>query len=119
MYELQRDITLSLLGRVHAKCLERKYLEIVKSKLHDCQKGFRSGRSTTDHIFTLKQIFEISWEYGKDLFACLVDLAKAYYQVPPDLGINFGKFLQEYGIDGRSCDAPLGHSTADKRFVFG
>ena len=98
MYELQRDITLSLLGRVHAKCLERKYLEIVKSKLHDCQKGFRSGRSTTDHIFTLKQIFEKSWEYGKDLFTCLVDLVKAYDQVPPDLGINFEKFYRSMAL---------------------
>ena len=35
---------------------------------------FLSGRSTLDEIFTLKQIFEKSWMYGKDLFAYLVDL---------------------------------------------
>ena len=98
MYELQRDITLSLLGRVHAKCLERKCLEIVKSKLHDCQCGFCPGRSITDQTFTLKQIFEKSWEYGKDLFACFVDLAKAYDQVPLDLGINFGKFCRSMAL---------------------
>ena len=34
-----------------------------------------------DQTFTLKQIFEKSWEYSKDLFACLVDLEKAYDQV--------------------------------------
>ena len=34
--------------------------------------------STTNQIFTLKQILEKSWEYGKDLFACFVDLEKAY-----------------------------------------
>ena len=78
MYKPQRDITLSLLGRVHAKCLERKSQEIVKSKLQDYQCGFRSGRSTTNQIFTRKQIFEKSWKYGKDLFACFVDLEKAY-----------------------------------------
>ena len=69
---------LSLPGKVYAKCLERKCRETVKSKLEDGQCGFRPGRSTTDQIFTLKQIFEKSWEYGKDLFACFVDLEKAY-----------------------------------------
>ena len=58
---------LSLPGKVYAKCLERKCREIVESKLEDGQCGFRPGRSTTDQIFTLKQIFEKSWEYGKDL----------------------------------------------------
>jgi len=44
----------------------------VESKLEDEQCGFRPGRSTTDQVFTLKQIFEKSCEYGKDLFACFV-----------------------------------------------
>ena len=54
----------------------------MESKLEDGLCGFRPGRSTTDQIFTLKQIFEKSWEYGKDLFACFVDLEKAYDRVP-------------------------------------
>ena len=58
-------LLLSLPGKVYAKCRE-----IVESKLEDGQCGFGSGRSTTDQIFTLKQIFEKSWEYGKDL--CLL-----------------------------------------------
>ena len=68
------------------------------SKLEDGQCGFRPGRSTTDQIFTLKQIFEKSWEYGKDLFACFVDLEKAYDRVPWD---KLWKVLQEYGVDGK------------------
>ena len=75
---------LSLPGKVYAKCLERKCREIVESKLEDGQCGFRPGRSTTDQIFTLKQIFEKSWEYGKDLFAFFVDLEKALDRVPRD-----------------------------------
>ena len=81
MYKLQRDITPCLPGKVYAKCLEKKCREIVESKLEDVQCSFRPGRSTTDQI-TLKQIFEKSWEYGKDLFACLVNLEKAYDRVP-------------------------------------
>ena len=51
---------LSLPGKVYAKCLERKCREIVESKLEDGQCGFRLGSSTTNQIFTLKQIFEKS-----------------------------------------------------------
>ena len=86
---------LSLQGKVYAKCLERICREIVESKLED---GFRPGPSTTDQTFTLKQIFEKSWEYGKDLFACFVDLEKAYDRVPRD---KLWKVLQEYGVNGQ------------------
>ena len=89
---------LSLPGKVYAKCLERNCREIVESKLEDGQCGFRPGRSTTDQIFTLKQIFEKSWEYGKDLFACFIDLEKAYNRVPRD---KLWKVLQEYGVNGQ------------------
>ena len=89
---------LSLPEKLYAKCLERKCREIVESKLEDGQCGFPPGCSTTNQIFTLKQIFEKSWEYGKDLFGCFIDLEKAYDQVPRD---KLWKVLQEYGVDGQ------------------
>ena len=70
----------------------------MKSKLEDGQCGFRPGYSTMNQIFTLKQIFGKSWEYGKDLFACFVDLEKAYDRVPRD---KLWKVLQEYGVNGQ------------------
>ena len=111
-----RGISLfSLPGKVYAKCLERKCREIVESKLEDGHCGFRPGRSTTDQIFTLKQIFEKSWEYGKDFFACFVDLEKAYDRVPRD---KLGRFSRSMALMVNCC-ALLSHSTADPRFVFG
>ena len=74
----------------------------MESKLEDGQSGFRSGCSTTDQIFTLKQIFEKSWEYGKDLYACFVDLEKEYDRVPWD---KLWKVLREYGVDGQLLPA--------------
>ena len=74
----------------------------MESKLEDGQGGFRSGCSTTDQIFTLKQIFEKSWEYNKDLFACFVDLEKAFDQIPRD---KLWKVLRKYGVDGQSSCA--------------
>ena len=68
----------------------------MDSKLKDVQCGFRPGRSTTDQVFTLKQIAEKSWEHGKYHFACFVDFKKAYDRVPRD---KLWKVLQEYGVD--------------------
>ena len=93
---------LSLPRKIHAKYLERKCREIVESKLEDGQCGFRPGCCTSDQIFTLKQIFEKSWEYGKYLFACSVDLEKAYDRVPRD---KLWKVLQEYNVNGQLLGA--------------
>ena len=68
----------------------------MESKLKDVQCGFRPGRSTTDQVFTLKQIAEKSWEHGKDHFACFVDFEKAYDRVPWD---KLWKVLQRCGVD--------------------
>ena len=97
------------------KCLERKCREIVESKLEDGQCSFHPGRSTTDQIVILKQIFKESGEYGKDLFACFVDLEKAYDLVPRD---KLWKVLQSMALMV-NCYALLSHSTADRRFLFG
>ena len=75
---------LSIPGKVYARCLERRCREVVENQLEDEQCGFRPGRSITDQIFTLRQIFEKSWEYAKDVYACFVDLEKAYDRVPRD-----------------------------------
>ena len=37
-----------------------------------------------DQIFALQQVFEKSWEYGKEVYTCFVDLKKAYDRVPRD-----------------------------------
>ena len=78
-------------------CLESKCREIVESKMEDGQCGFRPSRSTTDQIFILRQIVEKSCEFAKDVFACFVDLEKAYNRVSHD---KLWRVLQEYGIDG-------------------
>ena len=82
---------------MYVKCLEKKCQEIMESKLENGQCGFRPRRNNTDQIFTLRQIFEKSWEYAKDVFACFIDLEKAYDRVPR---VNLWRVLQEYGSDG-------------------
>ena len=93
---------LKLPEKIYAECLERNCREIVESKLENGQYGFLPGGNTTDQIFTLKQIFEKSWEYGKDLFACFVDLEKACDRVSPD---KLWKVLRQYDGNGRLLHA--------------
>ncbi|KAL4091392.1 hypothetical protein QTP88_026089 [Uroleucon formosanum] len=45
------------------------------------QCGFRRGKSTTDHVFALRQIMSKYYEFGKDLHLVFVDYKQAYDSV--------------------------------------
>ena len=81
-----------------AKCLEKTCHEIIEPKLNDTQCRLRPGHSTTDQIFTLQQIFEIPWEYAKDVYTCFVDLEKAYHRVTRE---KLSGVFRENGVDDR------------------
>jgi len=42
------------------------------------QTGFIKGKSTTDHIFTIRQALEKYYEFGKEVHLCFVDFSQAY-----------------------------------------
>ena len=106
---------LSLPGKVYAKCLERKCLEIVESNLENGQCGFCSGRSTTDQTFTLKHFARNLGSMAKISWYALSILKR---HMTKFLGINFARFCVSFAFMVSWC-APLSHSTADRRFVFG
>jgi hypothetical protein len=60
---------------------------------HQC--GFRRNRSTTDHIFCIRQIFEKKWEYNVAVQQLFIDLKKAYDSVRREVLYNS---LIEFGI---------------------
>jgi hypothetical protein len=43
---------------------------------HQC--GFRRDRSTTDHIFCIRQILQKKWEYNEAVHQLFTDFKKAY-----------------------------------------
>jgi aminoglycoside/choline kinase family phosphotransferase len=45
------------------------------------QQGFRKNRSTTDAIFIMRQVKEKAIEYNKPVYACFVDMTKAFDRV--------------------------------------
>ena len=68
--------------KVYERILEKRLRACVEPKLGEWQSGFRKGRGTSDMIFTLKMIFEKSWEWDEDKYIAFLDLEKAFDRVP-------------------------------------
>lgn len=62
-------LSLILLKRIHP---------LSEDLINEYQYGFRTGRSTVDQIFTLRQICEKAWEYNKKAHILFIDFIKAY-----------------------------------------
>ena len=58
--------------------IKEKLDPYIENGLGEYQSGFRKGRSTIDHIFTIRQIMEKCWEYNKDIWQIFVDFKQAY-----------------------------------------
>jgi len=59
------------------------------------QSGFGCHKSTTDHIFCIRQILEQKWEYYEAVHQLLIDFKKAYDSVRREILSNI---LIEFGI---------------------
>ena len=82
MYKILSNILLSRLT---------PYAEEI---IGDHQCGFRSNRSTTDHIFCIRHILENKWEYCEAVHKLLIEFKKAYGSVRKVLY----NILTEFGI---------------------
>lgn len=69
---------LSQPGKIYARLVLPRLQIIANRILPESQCGFRPGRSTTDMIFSVRQIQEKCIEQGRPLYAVFVDLTKAF-----------------------------------------
>lgn len=67
--------------KILAKIIARRMAPQVEHLLGDYQCGFRSNRSTTDQIFTIRQILEKCYEYRVDVHQLYIDFKQAYDSV--------------------------------------
>ena len=61
----------------------------------DHQRGFRRNKSTTDHIFCIRQILEKKWPYIEAVHQLFIDSKKSYDSVRREVVRNI---LTEFGI---------------------
>jgi len=64
--------------KVFAEILYGRLLPYTEEIIGDYQGGFRLGRSTTDQLFTIRQIMEKAWEYNITIHQLFVDFKQAY-----------------------------------------
>jgi hypothetical protein len=69
---------LSQTFKIYERTLGSKLTNEIETKLEEQQYAFRGGRATTDLIFTIRQIIEKNWEYGRNLFFVIIDYEKAF-----------------------------------------
>ena len=63
--------------------------------LSEQQAGFRSNRSTTHQIFTVRQILEKHWEFNTDIYQLYIDFRQAYDSIHRP---SMWAILKEFGI---------------------
>ena len=63
--------------------------------LYDHQCGFRRNRSTTDHLFCIRQMLGEKWEYNEAVHQLFIDFKKTYDSVRREVLYNI---LTEFGI---------------------
>ena len=70
---------LSIASKIFARILlNRLNSQIISQALPETQCGFRSGRSTMDMIFSLRQVQEKCLEQNMPLYAVFIDFSKAF-----------------------------------------
>lgn len=125
-----RPISLtSCLGKAMEKIITKRlnwHLENY-NYLQPSQAGFRTDRSTTDHIVQLKQYVKLGFNKGKSTTAVLLDITKAYDYTKSE-GILFklsrmevtGQILKwiESFLTGRSVNVRIGDKYSTSRNIF-
>lgn len=96
----------SVLGKLYAVVLDARVSICAESHgwRAEGQAGFRTGKSTVDHVFVLRHLIEAAQlsTHSGPLFCCFVDFRKAYDKVRRDLLVQR---LAELGVHGRMLQA--------------
>ena len=91
-----RGITLMpTAAKVMRKVIIKRISRGVDKKLRKERGGFRSGRSTIEQIFVLRNIIEQSVEWNASLYICFVDYEKAFDSVHRETLL---RIMGSYGI---------------------
>ncbi|XP_069166810.1 uncharacterized protein [Procambarus clarkii] len=68
----------SVVGKLFARVVLVSLQILAEKVYHESQCGFRAERSTTDMVFSLRQLQEKCWEQRKALYIAFIDFTKAF-----------------------------------------
>ena len=75
---------LSIVGKCFARIALKRLQKVAEQVYPESQCGFRAKRSTTDMVFSLRQLQEKCREQGQPLYMVFIDLTKAFDLVSRD-----------------------------------
>lgn len=91
-----RGITLlSVPSKIFSRAIIQRIQNGIDDKLREEQAGFRRGRSTTEQLFTLRNILEQCNEWNSPLFVNYVDFEKAFDSIHRE---SLWSIMRHYGI---------------------
>jgi hypothetical protein len=95
---------LSVLSKMYTYILNNRLTLWTESyeKITDAQAGFRKGRSTIDHIFTLNAAIERQMSKNSKLYVAFIDFRKAYDSVDRKV---LWKILVKSGVSSKMIKA--------------
>jgi len=67
--------------KIYAKIITQRFKTILEAILLEERNGFRTGRSCTDNVFTIKQTIETRREFNLETHIAFLDLEKAFDRV--------------------------------------
>jgi hypothetical protein len=81
--------------KILSNILLSRLIPYAEEIMGDHQGGFRRNKSTTDHIFCIRQILQKKWEHNEAVNQVFIDFKKAYDLVRKEALYNI---LIEFGI---------------------
>ena len=69
---------LNVCYKILSQLINLKLKPYVREIVGEYQAGFMPGKSTTDQIFIMRQIWEKMWEYNREVYTAFIDFSKAY-----------------------------------------
>jgi len=81
--------------KILSNILLSKLTSYAEEIIGDHQSSLQHSRSTTDHIFCIRQILEKKWEYNEALQQLFIDFKEAYDSVRWEVLYNI---LIQFGI---------------------
>jgi len=89
---------LNVAYKIFSNCILSRIKEKSEQVIGNYQRGFRPGRSTIDQIFFLKQIYQKTWEFDREIHVFFIDFKNAYDSIHRESLINI---LREFHFEDK------------------